>query len=81
MRRRRGAGGDIFPYPCPWTYPKVLALEERLIEAIATTHHFFFCFFAPVFAGAMVNVDVWKYQDVVVQVLSFLQVQIALPRL
>jgi hypothetical protein len=27
-------------------------------RAASTTYHFFFCFFAPVFAGAMVNVDV-----------------------
>ena len=31
-------------------------------RSIDTTYHFFFCFFAPVAAGAMVNVDVWNVE-------------------
>ena len=45
-------------YPFPSTYTAYISSDINECK-FTRTYHFFFCFFAPVAAGAMVNVDVW----------------------
>jgi hypothetical protein len=50
---------ECIPFPLDLTdriYISILCSNPQHKQT--TTYHFFFCFFAPVFAGAMVNVGV-----------------------